>query len=130
MRSRWTYSTAMLSVSFIVGGLTLYQLKPLGPFLGKAGFTFGWLILLAAYYHYWLSLLWFHNKAHDIRERLCKLEDDLGIELYRIRVQRPTFWDSKILRMLWWVLKLLWRFFGQRKVRSSHARMPNSATTG
>ena len=85
VRNRWTYFTAMLSVSFVVGGLTLAQHEVLGPVLGRAGFAFGWLIYMAGFYHYW----WFHKKAHDIRAHLCELEQQLGINVYRIRTRRP-----------------------------------------
>ena len=113
VRNRWTYFTAMLSVSLIVGALAFGERESVSPFLRKAGCTFGWLIFLAAYYHYW----WFHRKAEDIRKRICTLEGRLEIEVYRIRVQRPTFWDLGILRMLWWVLRLLWRFFWPGKAQ-------------
>jgi len=86
VRSRWTLFTALLSISFVVGGLTLNQLASLGPLLGKAGFSFGWLIFLAGFYHYW----WFHKKAHALRDHLCELEEELDIRVYRIRTQRPT----------------------------------------
>jgi len=92
VRNRWTFFTALLSVSFVVGGLTLNQLETLGPLLGKAGFAFGWLIFLAGYYHYW----WFHKKSHDIRDHLCELEERLDIYVYRIRVRRPMLAGIKL----------------------------------
>ena len=85
VRNRWMFFTALLSVSFVVGGLTLNQMSALGPVLGKGGFAFGWLIFMAAFYHYW----WFHKKSHDIREHLCGLEEQLGIRVYLIRTSRP-----------------------------------------
>lgn len=92
VRNRWTFFTAMLLVSFVVAGLTLSQLENLGPVLGKAAFAFGWLISVAAFYHYW----WFHNKAHDIRARLCDLEEKIDINLYRVRVRRPSLGGVKL----------------------------------
>ncbi len=92
VRNRWTFFTALLSVSFVVGGLTLNQLEALGPLLGKGGFAFGWLIFVAAFYHYW----WFHKKAHDLREHLCDLERRLKIEVYIIRTRRPTVAGIKL----------------------------------
>jgi hypothetical protein len=92
VRNRWTFFTALLSVSFVVGGLTLNQMSALGPLLGKAGFAFGWLIFIAAFYHYW----WFHGKSHEIRERLCELEAKLDIEVYLIRTKRPRLGPMKL----------------------------------
>src|SRR5574337_694951 len=91
VRSRWTFFTAMLSVSFVVGGLSLAQSASLGPWLSRAGFAFGWIIFLAGYYHYW----WFHRIAHSLRERLVQLEKELHeqqqqhVEWYQIRARRP-----------------------------------------
>lgn len=96
VRSRWTFFTAMLSVSFVVAGLTLNQLAALGPLLGKSGFGFGWLIFMAGFYHYW----WFHRKAHDLRSRLCEIEEALGVQIYRIRTRRPT-WGGVNLYYHW-----------------------------
>ena len=92
VRTRWTLFTALLSVSFVVAGLTLNQLSALGPWLGKGGLSFAWLIFMAAFYHYW----WFHVKAHDLRTRLCELEEVLGIQVYRIRTRRPTLGGVKL----------------------------------
>jgi hypothetical protein len=96
VRNRWTFFTAMLSVSFVVGGLTLSQLGALGPLLGKAGFSFGYLIFLSGVYHY----VWFHRICHKLRDRLCQLETKLGITVYIIRRERPKL-DGKELYYHW-----------------------------
>ena len=85
LKNRWTFFTALLSVSFVVGGLALNQFQALGPVLGKAAFGFGWLIFMAAFYHYW----WFHAKSHDLRDHLCDIEKKLGVTVYLIRTRRP-----------------------------------------
>ena len=85
VKSRWTFFTALLSVSFLVGGLALKEFQSLGPQFGKIAFAFGWLIYLGAFCHYW----WFHRKSDDLREHLCKLETQLGITVYLIRSRRP-----------------------------------------
>ena len=90
VRNRWTFFTAMLSVSFVVAGLTLSQRTALGLWLGLAGFFFGWLSAGAAFYHYW----WFHRISHAVRKHLCTLEEKLGIEPYRIR----SFKTEKLIR--------------------------------
>jgi hypothetical protein len=106
VRNRWTFFTALLSVSFVVGGLALTQLEALGPLLGKAGFAFGWLISAAAFYHY----RWFHKKCHDLRERLCYLErEKLGIEVYLIRGRRPTFRGRELYYH--WAIDALFVFY-------------------
>ena len=104
VRNRWTFFTALLSVSFVVGGLALTQLEELGALLGRAGFAFGWLISMAAFYHYW----WFHKISHDLRKRLCYLEEHvLHIEVYLIRVRRHELWGRKIYyRWCIWALAL------------------------
>ena len=104
VRNRWTFFTALLSVSFVVGGLALTQLEALGPLLGKASFSFGWLISMAAFYHYW----WFHKISHDLRKRLCYLEEDvLHIEVYLIRVRRHKLAGVRLYyRWCIWALAL------------------------
>lgn len=92
VRNRWTAFTALVSVSFLVGGLALNQMSTLQPVFGKAGFAFGWLIFVAAFYHYW----WFHRKAHHIRHHLCDLEKELRIEVYLIRTRRPELAGIKL----------------------------------
>ena len=89
---RWTVFTALLSVSFIIAGLVLKEMDALGPVLGKCGMTFGWLIFMAGFYHYG----WFHGKAHELRDHMCKLEEKLSIHVFRIRTKRPQFAGIKI----------------------------------
>jgi len=100
-RTRWTFFTAILSVSLVVGGLALKQTEAPGAVLGKAGFAFGWLIFLAGYYHYW----WFHKILHKLRDHLCELErKPLEIRVYIIRGERPQF---GFLRHYHWAIDLL-----------------------
>ncbi|NIM16081.1 MAG: hypothetical protein GTO45_29110 [Candidatus Aminicenantes bacterium] len=91
-KTRWMVFTALLSVSFIIGGLVLKETTALRPLLTKSGMVFGWLIFMAGFYHYW----WFHNKAHDLRDRMCELEEQLSIEVFKIRTKRPKFLGIKI----------------------------------
>jgi hypothetical protein len=101
VRNRWTFFTAMLTVSFVIGGLSLKERLALGPALSSAGFAFGWLIFVAGFYHY----CWFHKRAHDIRERLCKLEHDLDIDMYITRT-RPFTIGGVQLRYYWAIVAL------------------------
>jgi hypothetical protein len=91
-KTRWMVFTALLSVSFIIGGLVLKEAAALGPLLTKSGMVFGWLIFMAGVYHYW----WFHKKAHDLRDRMCELEEELSIEVFKIRTRRPKCLGIKI----------------------------------
>jgi len=100
VRQRWVVFTALLSVSFVVAGLTLSQLKA-QPLLGTAGFIFAYLIFCAGVYHYW----WFHQKAHDLRDRLLELEDILGIQPYHIRAQRPKLREIPLYYK--WAIRVL-----------------------
>jgi hypothetical protein len=101
VRNRWTFFTALLSVSLIVGGLALKNLNELRPLLGVSAFAFGWLIFVAAYCHYY----WFHRIAHRLRDHLCQLEDKLYIEAYIIRCKRKPL--GGFLRYYHWVIDLL-----------------------
>jgi hypothetical protein len=91
-KTRWMVFTALLSVSFIIAGLVLKEISTLGPILGKCGIAFGWMIFMAGFYHYW----WFHKRAHELRDRLCELEEKLSISVFRIRSKRPVFHGVKI----------------------------------
>ena len=84
-KTRWTVFAAFLSVSFIVAGLVLKEISALGPTLEKCGMTFGWLVFMAGFYHYW----WFHKRAHELRDHMCELEEKLSIHVFRIRTRRP-----------------------------------------
>jgi len=91
-KTRWMVFTAFLSVSFIIAGLVLKEMSALGPVLGKCGMTFGWLVFMAGFYHYW----WFHRRAHNLRDHMCELEEKLSISVFRIRTERPRFKGIKI----------------------------------
>lgn len=91
-RTRWTVFTVFLSVSFIIAGLVLKEMSALGPMLGKCGMAFGWLVFMAGFYHYW----WFHKRAHDLRDRMCEVEENLSISVFRIRAKRPQFRGIKV----------------------------------
>lgn len=91
-KTRWMVFTALLSISFIIGGLVLKEKVTLEPLLVKSGMGFGWLIFMAGFYHYW----WFHKKSHDLRNRMCELEEQLSISVFRIRTIRFKFIGIKI----------------------------------
>ncbi|MEW5766116.1 MAG: hypothetical protein AB1797_00615 [bacterium] len=91
-KTRWTVFVAFLSVSFIVACLVLKEMATLGPLFGKCGMTFGWLVFMAGFYHYW----WFHRRAHELRNRMCELEKKLAISVFIIRTNRPQLWGMKI----------------------------------
>ena len=91
-KTRWMVFTAFLSVSFIIAGLVLKEIATLGPVLGKSGMTFGWLVFMAGFYHYW----WFHKRAHELRDAMCGLEEKLAINVFRIRTKRPELGGMKI----------------------------------
>ncbi len=91
-KTRWTVFTALLSVSFIIAGLVLKEISALGPVLGRLGMIFGWLVFMAGFYHYW----WFHRRAHELRVRMCELEEQISISVFRIRTIRPHIGGFKI----------------------------------
>jgi len=91
-KTRWMVFTAFLSLSFIIVGLVLKEMATLGPVLGKCGMTFGWLVFMAGFYHYW----WFHRRAHELRDTMCALEEKLAINVFRMRSRRPKFVGMKI----------------------------------
>jgi hypothetical protein len=70
----------------------LRETATLGPLLTKSGIGFGWLIFMAGFYHYW----WFHKRAHELRNRMCELEEKLSITVFKIRTKRPKFLGIKI----------------------------------
>lgn len=87
-KTRWMVFTAFLSVSFIIAGLVLKEMTTLGPVLGKCGMTFGWLVFMVGFYHYW----WFHRRAHELRDAMCALEEKLAIKFSGFAPTGPNLW--------------------------------------
>ena len=96
-RLRHTTFTALLSISFIVAGLATKADTSTVVILGhelapsRLVFFLGFVFYLFAVVHY----SWHHRYAHRYRAVLKKLESDLGISVYRVRV-RPRLWKFKL----------------------------------
>lgn len=94
---RWTVFAALFSVSLLIPGFALKDttgIQSLEPW-AKYAVAFGFLVYLAAYYHYW----WFHRISHLIRKRLEEIEKSEDIKIIRIRI-RPEIDLSKICKGL------------------------------
>lgn len=100
-RTRWPLFTALLSISLVMTGLLLKELESLDTCLGKYGMVFSWLIFMAAYVHY----LWFHHRAHLLRERLYELEQKLDIKVFTISKQPVIFLGIRV--RYHWMIHLL-----------------------
>ena len=88
--SRWRNFVTLISMSFLITGFSFgFQSNEL---YFKLGISFGFLIFLTAVYYYY----WFHNISHRLREHLLKLEEELGLSIYHIRMQRPKLLGIKI----------------------------------
>lgn len=91
-KSRLRNFTAFLSISFILPGLATKvgtDTISLGGFtlsLSQAVFLLGFLFYCFASYYYW----WHHRYSHLYRDRLKQLEDELEINIFKLRT-RPTF---------------------------------------
>lgn len=87
-KSRWTVFAALFMVSLLIPGIVLKgaeDIKSLDPW-AKYAIAFGFLVYLAAIYHYW----WHHRISHRIRDRLKEIEEKEGIEIMIVaRGERP-----------------------------------------
>jgi len=105
---RWTVFAALFSVSLLIPGFALKDttgIQSLEPW-AKYAIAFGFLVYLAAYYHYW----WFHRISHLIRKRLKEIEELEDIKIIRIR-KRPKIGPFKIyFHWMIWILGLAYAF--------------------
>ena len=96
-KTRHTTFTAILSISFVLPGMALQASGKMVKFFGReielSGLVFfmGFVFYLFALYHY----AWYHRHAHAYRSALKKLEEDLGIHIYRLRI-RPQLGKMKL----------------------------------
>lgn len=98
---RWTVYTALLAVSLTLSGY-LFASPTLDPTLKKVGLGAGAFVHVLAYYFYW----WLHRTAIMYREYLESLGQELGLQRYSIRLDRPRI-GRVTLRFYWGIALLL-----------------------
>jgi hypothetical protein len=93
---RHTTFTALLSISFLLPGLALrgdsgsFVITGKSIPLSHSVFFLGYVFYLFAIFHY----SWHHRYSHSYRKALKKLEEELGITVYRLRC-RPQIGPFK-----------------------------------
>jgi hypothetical protein len=95
---RYTTFTALISISFILPGFAAQTSRTAIPihFLGQTtsppalAFLLGLFFYIFTVVHY----VWYHRYSHIYRHKLKQLEEELNIEVYRLRV-RPTLGRMK-----------------------------------
>jgi len=93
---RHTTFTALLSISFILPGITLRSGTDIFIFLGfetnisKIVFLLGFIFYCFAVFHY----SWYHRYSHRYRKGLKEIEKELNINVYRRR-KRYMKWNFK-----------------------------------
>lgn len=103
-KTRWTVFAAFFSVSFVIAGFALRGGKGIHDLdlWSKYAIAFGFLVYLAAAYHYF----WYHAISHRIRAKLKKIENSQGIEIINIRI-RPKCCGLKIhFHWMIWIVGL------------------------
>ena|SRR5918999_402110 len=96
-KQRHTTFTAILSISFLLPGFALRgdpgSIVILGQdiSLSRSVFFLGYVFYLFAVFHY----AWHHRHSHCYREALKKMEEELGIMVYRLRI-RPQIGPFKL----------------------------------
>lgn len=109
-KSRWTVFAALFSISLLIPGIVLKG-SPGAQEIGlweKCAIAFGFLVFLAAHYHYW----WFHRISHFIRARLKEIEKEESIEIIIVRdCKRPKIGPFHLyLHWMIWILDLAYAF--------------------
>ena len=96
-KMRYTTFTALISISFILPGLSLKSdasqivITDFTITLDKLVFLLGFLFYCFSVFHY----AWYHRYSHCYRKKLKELETKLGIEIYKLR-ERPTVRNMKL----------------------------------
>lgn len=98
-RVRYATFTALISVSFVLPGLAVRahgngaadQLLALGLRPQHVTFLLGFVFYLFSVFHY----RWYHRYSHRYRSALKRIEVELGVEIYRLRV-RPQIGPMKM----------------------------------
>lgn len=115
-KSRWTVFAALFSISLLIPGIVLRGssgIQEIGLW-EKCAIAFGFLVFLAAHYHYW----WFHRISHFIRAKLKDIEREEGIKIIIVRdSNRPKIGPFYLyLHWMIWVLDLAYAFLTFRIV--------------
>ena len=96
-KMRYTTFTALISISFILPGLSLKAdasqvvITNFTITLDKLVFLLGFLFYCFSVFHY----AWYHRYSHIYRKKLKELETQLGIEVYKLRA-RPQIGNMKM----------------------------------
>lgn len=113
-KSRWTVFAVLFTVSLLIPGIVLQGAEDIQSLdqWAKYAIAFGFLVFLAAVYHYW----WHHRISHHIRDRLKEIEEKEGIEIMIVaRGERPKIgpfylyyhWSIWILGLAYAILTYL-----------------------
>lgn len=96
-KMRYTTFTALISISFILPGLSLKAdaaqviITDYAITLDKLVFLLGFLFYCFSVFHY----AWYHRYSHIYRKKLKDLETQLDIEVYKLRA-RPQIGNMKM----------------------------------
>jgi len=97
-RLRYGTFTALISVSFLLPGFAMTSSSTTAVSLFGQKATVSSLAFLLGFFFYAFSVVhytWYHRYAHRYRAALKRLEEELGIEIYRLRV-RPKIKQAKL----------------------------------